>query len=75
MCLSCGCNRAWDNHGGFNSHITLQGILDAAQAAGIDPDDVVNNIENTYAGFVDHDFNDVDEPTTYPGDSDGDGDN
>jgi hypothetical protein len=61
MCLSCGCGQAWDNHDGYN-HITLQSVLDAAKAAGIDPDDVVNNIENTYAGFVDHDFVDIDDP-------------
>lgn len=68
MCLSCGCNRAWDSHGGYNDHITLQKVLDAAQAAGVDPDDVINNIENTYAAFVDHDFNDVDDvPDGYNG--------
>lgn len=61
MCLSCGCNIPWDNHDQYGAHITLQSILDAAKAAGIDPDDVVNNIENGYAGFVDHDFNDVDD--------------
>lgn len=64
MCLSCGCNIPWDNHGGYSGHITLQNILDAAKAAGVDPDDVVNNIENGYAGFVDHDFQDIDDPTT-----------
>lgn len=70
MCLSCGCRKAWDNHDGYN-HITLQNVLDAAKAAGIDPDDVVNNIENTYASFVDHDFNDVDDPSSggFDGDS------
>jgi hypothetical protein len=60
MCLSCGCNTPWDDHGGYN-HITMQNVLDAAKAAGCDPDDVINNIENGYASFVDHDFVDLDD--------------
>lgn len=61
MCLSCGCNIPWDNHDVYGGNITLQNILDAAKIAGLDPDDVVNNIENGYAQFVDHDFQDIDE--------------
>lgn len=70
MCLSCGCNVPWDNHDNYSGNITLQSILDAAKAAGIDPDDVVNNIENGYARFVDHDFEDVDDPAEVNGDND-----
>ena len=65
MCLSCGCGVPWDDHNGYN-HITMQNVLDAAKAAGCDPDDVVNNIENGYACFVDHDFTDVDDPDSDP---------
>jgi hypothetical protein len=59
MCLSCGCNIVYDNHDNYGN-ITMQNIMDAAKAGGVDPDDVINNIENTYARFVDHDFEDID---------------
>jgi hypothetical protein len=60
VCLSCGCQRPGDSHEEYNS-ITVQKIYDAAVAAGIEPGDVINNIENTYALRVaNQPFHDID---------------
>jgi hypothetical protein len=46
MCLSCGCGNPNENYGD-SRHITMQDLDQAAQAAGITRDQVVQNILNT----------------------------
>ncbi len=48
MCLSCGCGNPNENYGD-SRHITMQDLDQAAQAAGITRDQVVQNIVNTVA--------------------------
>lgn len=48
MCLSCGCGNPNENYGD-RRHITMQDLDQAAQAAGITRDQVVQNIVNTVA--------------------------
>jgi hypothetical protein len=74
MCLSCGCMDPDDSHGNpYN--ITIQSVWDAANAGGVDTaEQVVNNIENTYALKVDDHFNDIDISETPDPDQDN-GDN
>lgn len=60
MCLSCGCGDPDNDHNNYGN-ITVQKLFDAANAVGIDVEDVVNNIENTYALKVaNRPFRDVD---------------
>ncbi len=47
MCASCGCLRGEDDHG-ESGHITLSQLHQAAVAAGIAVDEVVNNIRDTF---------------------------
>jgi hypothetical protein len=47
MCLSCGCGKPNEEYGD-SRHITMKDIDQAAQAAGITRDQVVQNIVNTF---------------------------
>jgi hypothetical protein len=60
MCLSCGCDIVYDDHGNYGT-ITIQDIYNAAKVSGISPDDVINNIENSYGREFDHEFTDIDD--------------
>ncbi len=46
MCMSCGCGAAKEDHGN-KDHITMDDIERAAKAAGITPEEVVQNIQQT----------------------------
>jgi hypothetical protein len=48
MCMSCGCRQPNDDHGDAR-HLTMQDLRAAAQADGISVEEVINNIEETYA--------------------------
>jgi hypothetical protein len=48
MCLSCGCGNPNEDYGD-SRHITMKDLDQAAQAAGITRDQVVQNIVNTVA--------------------------
>jgi hypothetical protein len=43
MCASCGCGKLHDDHGD-DRHLTLDDLEDAAEAAGIDVQEVAQNI-------------------------------
>lgn len=43
MCVSCGCGKANDNHGD-SRNITQSDIVNAAQAAGITPEQAAQNL-------------------------------
>ena len=45
MCLSCGCGEPDADHGDPR-HITAQTLRDAAEAAGITPQQAAQNIED-----------------------------
>ncbi len=49
MCVSCGCGKPNDAHGD-NRNITMDDLNRAADAAGITPDQVAQNITQTAAG-------------------------
>jgi hypothetical protein len=52
MCISCGCDEPEANHGN-PKHVTLQQLRDAAEAAEVDMDQLLKNIEEglkRYAG-------------------------
>jgi hypothetical protein len=44
MCISCGCGKIHDNHGDPR-HLTLEDIEQAADAAGLSLEQVVQNIQ------------------------------
>ena len=43
MCLSCGCHERYESHGNPDN-ITMDDVRAAASAAGITPEEVVENI-------------------------------
>ena len=49
MCLSCGCGIPDEDHGD-QRNITMANIEDAADAAGLTVDEVLDNIETTLYG-------------------------
>jgi hypothetical protein len=49
MCLSCGCGIPDEDHGD-RKNITMTDIEDAADAAGLTVDEVLDNIETTLYG-------------------------
>lgn len=49
MCLSCGCGVPDEDHGD-ERNITMADIQDAADAAGLTVDEVLDNIETTLYG-------------------------
>jgi hypothetical protein len=46
VCVSCGCGEIHDNHGN-SRHLTREGILRAADAAGLSVEQVVQNIQTS----------------------------
>lgn len=46
MCLTCGCGEPNADHGD-DRHITLKDLDDAAEAAGIERTEAVNNLQET----------------------------
>ncbi len=46
MCVSCGCGEPNDDHGD-SRHITLKDVQSAAQAAGIDVQQVKKNMDES----------------------------
>jgi hypothetical protein len=48
MCVSCGCDKPYDNHGD-NRHITMSQIEQAASAIGKSPREVASNIDKAVA--------------------------
>lgn len=51
MCLSCGCHLPTNSHSDPR-HFTLADLVDAAEAAGITPVEVANNISDTVADMI-----------------------
>jgi hypothetical protein len=47
MCLTCGCGIPDDDHGD-SRHITMSELKAAAEAAEIDVDEAVTNLQATY---------------------------
>ena len=47
MCLTCGCGEPDADHGDPRN-ITITQLRDAADAAEIEPDEAVNNFQQTY---------------------------
>lgn len=45
MCLSCGCNKAHDDHGD-DDYITFETLQKAAKLDGISVNDVIKNIND-----------------------------
>ncbi len=46
MCVSCGCGEMHDNHGDPR-HLTIEDLEQAAEAAGLTVDQVVQNIQTS----------------------------
>ncbi len=46
MCVSCGCGEIHDNHGDPR-HLTLEAVEQAAEAANLTVDQVVQNIQTS----------------------------
>jgi hypothetical protein len=55
MCVSCGCGVANDDHGDPRN-ITQEDLEAAAEAAGLDVEDVLVNIEETAGDTLEDDF-------------------
>ncbi len=49
MCMSCGCQEYSDDHGD-ERNITMEDLEQAAEAAGIDVQSVVRNIQEAFNG-------------------------
>lgn len=48
MCMTCGCGLPHDDHGD-KRHITYEQLREAAEAAGISPEEAAENIKATLA--------------------------
>jgi len=46
MCVSCGCGEVHDNHGD-SRHLTIEDLEQAAEAANLTIDQVVQNIQTS----------------------------